>query len=177
MKVCVECNETKQLTEFYKQKSKPDGYNIYCKVCWKNRCAIQDAKNPNYYREQYNKTKERHSEYMKQWRNKNPDKANAITHEYRHTLPPGVYMVQNDLEPNKFYIGSSKTPQARKSAHFSKHSNPKCDSTSPTLQADMNRLGREHFSFHLLHECSIDELFYWEKFYKLICQPYYNNMG
>lgn len=148
MKVCRKCHIEKPYSELVKDKSRPDGYAFYCKECW---CVKR-----------------------KQWQLKNPLKEKIINKRYKNKLPPAVYMVQNNLEPDKFYIGSSKTPQSRKTQHFSKHSNPLSDNTSPALQADMNRLGRENFSFHILHKCPKNELLYWETFYRVICQPYYN---
>ena len=36
-KVCYTCRTIKQLTEFYKDKSKYDGYQTRCKNCKKNK--------------------------------------------------------------------------------------------------------------------------------------------
>ncbi len=32
-KICIKCKEDKELSEFHKDKSKPDGYYCYCKLC------------------------------------------------------------------------------------------------------------------------------------------------
>ena len=36
-KVCHACHTIKQLTEFYKDKSKHDGYRTKCKICINNK--------------------------------------------------------------------------------------------------------------------------------------------
>ena len=35
MKTCIKCDETKPLTEFYKDSNVPDGYRSDCKTCKK----------------------------------------------------------------------------------------------------------------------------------------------
>ena len=45
MKTCIKCGMTKPVAEFYKQASKSDGLNSYCKVCAKDYAAKWDAIN------------------------------------------------------------------------------------------------------------------------------------
>jgi hypothetical protein len=42
MKVCYKCSETKELTEFYKDRTRKDGLENRCKDCGKNR-SISEA--------------------------------------------------------------------------------------------------------------------------------------
>lgn len=46
MKTCYKCKTTKELTDFYKDKSKPDGLEGLCKVCCKAKKQAWVKKNP-----------------------------------------------------------------------------------------------------------------------------------
>ena len=46
MKTCKCCKQTKPITEFYKNKSKPDGLTIYCKDCSKEKERNFHKNNP-----------------------------------------------------------------------------------------------------------------------------------
>ena len=37
MRTCSHCKEEKNLSEFYKDKTKPDGYRLQCKVCTRKK--------------------------------------------------------------------------------------------------------------------------------------------
>jgi hypothetical protein len=49
---CKKCKETKELTEFNNDKSRPDGKHPYCKECRKKICKehweFKNPKQPNY---------------------------------------------------------------------------------------------------------------------------------
>jgi hypothetical protein len=42
MKECLDCLETKPLSEFYKDKRRKDNHGIYCKSCWGKRYTSSD---------------------------------------------------------------------------------------------------------------------------------------
>jgi hypothetical protein len=84
MKVCLVCNVSKPLSEFYKRKDSPDGYRNDCKVCrratsLKNHYENQEqrkarfreahakrvAENPNFYADLYAQNKERSLQHSK----------------------------------------------------------------------------------------------------------------
>jgi hypothetical protein len=46
MKTCRKCNEIKNKIDFYKDKSKPDGLTIYCKVCSREKEKLYHKRNP-----------------------------------------------------------------------------------------------------------------------------------
>lgn len=56
-KICVKCKQKKQQDEFVKNKSRKDGFEKCCKMCWSK-----------YYSNPANK--ERHSAHHKKYRNK-----------------------------------------------------------------------------------------------------------
>jgi hypothetical protein len=49
-KQCSKCKEAKNLTEFYKNRSKRDGHTGECKACCKLRHRVWRDKNPSYQR-------------------------------------------------------------------------------------------------------------------------------
>lgn len=117
MKVCVVCEATKSLSEFYKRKDSPDGYRNDCKECRKGTSsknhyanhernkeqkrlahAEKVAENPNFYVEQYAKTKDKSLAYSKAsyekfaedrkakqrlWSKTNRGTANALAKKYK----------------------------------------------------------------------------------------------
>ena len=69
MKTCKKCKEQRSVSEYYNDKSKPDGLNIYCIPCIKLRNAD---------RREYN------NEQSKKWRSENPDRKREIGREWYH---------------------------------------------------------------------------------------------
>lgn len=63
MKTCKKCEETKDYSDFFKDKSKKDGFDIYCKECNKIRKS-----------QYYLKNKELISEKNSKWKENNRDK-------------------------------------------------------------------------------------------------------
>lgn len=47
MKTCYKCKCTKELIDFHKDKSKPDGVEGICKLCTKTKNALWIKQNPN----------------------------------------------------------------------------------------------------------------------------------
>jgi hypothetical protein len=71
MKTCLDCRESKDReAHFYRNKRKPDGFDIYCKSCCKERQHAshvkRSAKNPGLAARQ-----------SREWRAKNPEAARA----------------------------------------------------------------------------------------------------
>lgn len=76
MKTCMRCQVSKALPEhFYKNRRKPDGYDIYCKAC----CKLQQSAS-------YVKRESREpgitTRRNREWRTKNPEKALAYQRQW-----------------------------------------------------------------------------------------------
>ncbi len=72
VKVCTKCKVEKELTDFYKDKSKKDGLRRECKSCRKER-------NKEYHQANKERIKERRKEYFKEYWQANKERAK----EYR----------------------------------------------------------------------------------------------
>lgn len=98
MKICGKCKAEKQVTEFYKHSSRPDGLQNYCKSCaasyasnhyLKNRDRILSyhsdiyAKEKHRFADYYEKNKERIAQYY----NENKDRIAAKKVAYRLANP------------------------------------------------------------------------------------------
>ena len=59
MKTCKKCEETKEYSDFFKDKSKKDGFDIYCKECNKIRKSHYYLKNKELIIEKNSKWKEK----------------------------------------------------------------------------------------------------------------------
>lgn len=95
-KRCPGCEETKALSHFGKDRTKPDGLNGYCRPCRNRISAEHRARNPDgvkkslkkskakrkkeisaYNADYYARDREHHRRRAKGWREANPDKARA----------------------------------------------------------------------------------------------------
>ena len=86
-KACNTCRQIKQLTEFYKDKAKHDGYQTQCKTCTNNRQKEYDKTNTDaiakYKKEYREQNKDAISERMKKYYTENKDKILKHTKKYK----------------------------------------------------------------------------------------------
>jgi hypothetical protein len=75
MKTCYKCKETKEISSFYKNKTKKDKLDTSCKECSKQRYYLWRDQN-------YKKALEYNRQSAFKWRNENPDKNTAKTARY-----------------------------------------------------------------------------------------------
>lgn len=68
MKICIKCNQEKEINDFYSSKSHLDGKMGTCKLCF-NKISNSNKE----YRKKYKKNKLYVKEYNKQWKDNNPD--------------------------------------------------------------------------------------------------------
>ena len=85
----------------------------------------------------------------------------------------GIYKITN-LINGRFYIGQSKNIERRFYDHRSKgHSR----NTSMKLRRDVQKYGKDNFSFEIIEECPCKDLLVKEKEYINKLQPYYNTVN
>jgi hypothetical protein len=76
MKICSRCKTKKDLTQFYKEKSRKDGYGMYCKECEKEYKKQYYLNN----KEQFKKYKLENKDYI--------NKSNNIRQKNRRLIDP-----------------------------------------------------------------------------------------
>ena len=89
MKECIRCNLEQPAIEFYKDKAKQDGLNIYCKSCVRQKRGERREKDNEYWRKHrvehleqrratanayYHRNKEKALEYKREYRKANLEK-------------------------------------------------------------------------------------------------------
>lgn len=87
MKQCYSCDEVKSLDSFTKDRSKPDGLKIYCKVCANAKKKAWREANPEKvyaYDKQWQETnKDKKSKNYKNWQQNNRGTVNAYNAKRR----------------------------------------------------------------------------------------------
>ena len=73
-KKCSRCKVLKLKDDFYKNRTKNDGLNSYCKECVVKEKKRNKVKNKIYNQEYYKKNKEQIKEKDVKWRKENPEK-------------------------------------------------------------------------------------------------------
>jgi hypothetical protein len=113
MKTCTKCGEEKELSEFYKDKTKSLGVRPSCKACNKEGEAKYRKENPDkikergakYRKENPDKGKERGAKYRKE----NPDKGKETAARYRKELSSTyVKKILRKKFKKDFYINASQ---------------------------------------------------------------------
>ena len=107
MKVCNQCNKSKESNQFHKRKASPDGLQLKCKSCVKeNNKNFRETK-PTYQVEWQRTNAKKWSAYINEWA-----KENVCADDSRSA----VYYIINPEQ--KVYVGSTQTLfSARQSAH------------------------------------------------------------
>ena len=83
MKCCSKCKIPKSFDSYYKNKTKIDGLQAYCKVCKSIGRLDHLETNRKAVRQWHEKNKEYYTEYKKEWRSKNRKQVNATVSKYR----------------------------------------------------------------------------------------------
>ncbi|UJH95615.1 hypothetical protein [Bacillus phage vB_BtM_BMBsp2] len=105
-KRCPKCDQVKEFTEYYKNKSRKDGLNVYCKLCVK-----EDQK------DYHVRNKEARLDYQRTYRENNREKVREAERKYRdnnreiHRAKDKRYRVKHQdkiREKNKKYREENK---------------------------------------------------------------------
>ncbi len=83
MKLCIRCNVEQDTANFYKDNSKKDLLNIYCKECHRKRNKDNRDKQNEYWREYRKANLEKRRETGRDYYHRNKEKASAYKKEYR----------------------------------------------------------------------------------------------
>ena len=183
MKACNKCKEEKELSEFYKNKSKKDGLSRECKECTKRRdkqyyqvnkeqiaertkqyYQANKEKFAEYGKQHYQANKEKIAERKKQWYQANKEKiaeyhqANKeqiaeYRKQYNQAEPAAVYEIRNKLN-GKVYIGQSTRYPTRKAQH--RRLLKKGTHENTLLQLDYSRHGEDAFEYSMVREFQCD---------------------
>jgi len=168
MKQCTQCGEQEWLFTFpvegtslcnncytankpsNKRKNKPKVYN---KVT-----IPKDEYNRLKSRQSYSKHKDKVITRVKKYALENADKIKVTAKTYRdkinNELGAGVYKITNQVL-DKYYIGCSIILANRLRCHFAKTPNP---NQVPELFDDMEKYGRENFTWEILLSVDISNL-------------------
>lgn len=127
-KICIKCNENKNVDDFYKRSEDKTKYHNICKTCYRNfktptnniyiktcsKCkkqksiqqfAIRSYKNKKYYR---NNCLDCENEYKRKWEESNPEKQNIYAQNRKNTIE------QLKLENPKAYEEMRQKEKERK---------------------------------------------------------------
>jgi hypothetical protein len=164
MKRCFKCGETKPLDCFGNDKNRADGKEYKCKSCKKEYAKTPQGK-INQQRtdlKYYNKNRIDKINKVTKWRQDNADRVKIVDAQWRdrvyNELGAGVYKIINHIL-DKYYIGESNAITRRLKTHFSK---TKSDNHIAELFNDMEKYGRENFTWEILLNVDISGLSYYK---------------
>jgi hypothetical protein len=159
-KICTSCKEEKELSCFFKDKSRKDGYKIYCKICKKNMDYSWDKKNKekryNWYKEWLGKNKERRKEYLRNYdkKKRNEDEIFKIKSYTRNRIR--AFLKLNKISKNnKTFNIVGCSPEDLK-LHLEKQFSP-----------EMNWSNYGKFGWHIDHITPLDSANTEDEMYKL----------
>lgn len=99
MKTCKKCGNVKELSEFYKNKAKPDGHAYICKKCdgernrirskqpkakatrqryWRKYCEENKEKIDIYFKQYFREHREEYKKRERAWRARNPERSKEL---------------------------------------------------------------------------------------------------
>lgn len=86
-KKCSKCGEIKSIKEFNKNKTKSDGFDIYCKICCILKSKLYRENNPTYCKDYNNQHRIKRNKQSKEWKQQNPEKAIAQKIRFKNNNP------------------------------------------------------------------------------------------
>jgi len=72
-KKCARCKEIKSIDLFGSDRGKPDGKNVYCRICARQFEKEYNEKHPEKMREKYERRKQYYLDKCKTYRKQNPE--------------------------------------------------------------------------------------------------------
>lgn len=84
----------------------------------------------------------------------------------------GIYQIQSKIKPERVYIGSAMSIQARQLKHYSELRRNVHHSSK--LQRHFNKYGKDDLQFSILCTCEKDQLIQFEQYFLDFYHPYFN---
>ena len=116
MKRCSTCKETKDFSEFSKNKNHKDGLQYKCKACNKQYRQDNKRKIAEYKKQYCDNNKAKIAEYGKQHRDNNKDYYAKYKKLRRLNTIPCVYRIMSKTS-GIYYIGSTTQPLCDRITH------------------------------------------------------------
>jgi hypothetical protein len=118
-KICSCCKIEKDITSFYKDSYRKDGYKIYCKICKKNKDYKWDKnnkeKNKNWQKNWLEKNKEYRRKYLKEYENKKRNKCDIFKiKSYVRNRIRNFLKLKGITKNNKTFVIVGCTPEELK---------------------------------------------------------------
>lgn len=148
-KICSCCKIEKEITSFYKDSYRKDGYKIYCKICKKNKDykwnKNNKEKNKNWQKNWLEKNKEHRKKYLKEYENKKRNENDIFKiKSYIRNRIRNFLKLKNISKRNKTFDIVGCTPEELK-LHLEKQFNNK-----------MNWSNYGKFGWHIDHIIPLD---------------------
>lgn len=87
LKICSKCKISKQINEFYKDRSKKDGLRTSCKACDTKTSKEWLGKNPGYLKKYYKDNLKKSKARSKEWAKNNPEKVKERQKRFKEKNP------------------------------------------------------------------------------------------
>lgn len=104
-KLCNKCEEQKDVSHFYKDKNRKDGFSLSCGECERKRLKLYRKNNVEKVKEKYKKDKLKNPNYIKEWNKKNP-KYSSEYEKKRRSVDPLFYLRKKVRNRLRDYIKS-----------------------------------------------------------------------
>ncbi len=101
MKECSKCKETKDLTEFGKDKRAKDGRHSWCKNCLRQYSKQYREDNKEYWKQYREDNKEKQEQYQKQYKEDNKESIQQYQKQYQKKYQKQY--LKNNPEKNRAY--------------------------------------------------------------------------
>lgn len=174
-KKCTKCGEIKSYSEFYKDKSRKDGYATSCKSCRRKyyekhkeeRDSYFKKYNKKYHEEHKEERKEIWKEYTKEYHKKKCEESiEQIYINFTKKLYPkndiqyGVIYGVHNIVTDRWYIGQTKyTFDIRYSGDFfNKKPNELSEEKKLIFEEDLKKYGKESFKIYDVLDVAFSEI-------------------
>ena len=111
-KVCCKCNRELSVSEFYKDKTRKDGLQCWCKECCSKYKQTYNKTNRQYLNQYHNQYRQTHKQYYNQYQNQ-------YQKEYKKQFKGYYLYIILDKQGNVVYVGQTTNYYNRLCQHLS----------------------------------------------------------